>query len=156
MNPILEKYAKLLVNYCLEITAGDQLYIKSTTLAEPLVREVYRQAVRSGAHVEVSLEFREQGRIFMAEAQEAQLQHISPFYRQAMESFNAYLYIRAPFNLLENQNVDGQKVKIHKAANAAINQTYFERTATRALKRNLCQYPTLAAAQNASMSLEEY
>ena len=33
---------------------------------------------------------------------------------------------------------------------------YFERTATRHLKRNLCQFPTLANAQEANMSLEEY
>ncbi|MEM9821087.1 MAG: aminopeptidase [Bacteroidota bacterium] len=156
MNPILEKYAKLLVNYCLEIQEGDKLYIKSSTLAEPLVREVYREAIRAGAHAEVNLEFREKGRIFLEEAQEKQLAYASPFYRQAMEEFDAYVYIRAPFNLLENQNVDAKKVNIHKKANAAINKTYFQRTATRDLKRNLCQYPTLAAAQNAGLSLEEY
>lgn len=156
MNPILQKYAKLLVNYCLEISEGDQLYVKSTTLAEPLVREVYRAAVNAGAHVEVNLEFREQSRIFIEEARESQLKYVSPFYKKAMEEFNAYLHIRAPFNLLENKNVDPAKVKIHKDANAHLNKTYFQRTATRDLKRNLCQYPTLAAAQNAGMSLEEY
>lgn len=156
MNPILEKYANLLVNYCLEIQPGDKLYVKSTTLAEPLVREVYRAAVRAGGLVEVNLAFREQGRIFLEEAEGDQLKYVSPFYKKAMEDFNAYLYIRAPFNLLEDKNVDPAKVKIHKDANADISKTYFKRTATRELKRNLCQYPTLAAAQNAGMSLEEY
>ncbi|MFT5263457.1 MAG: aminopeptidase, partial [Polaribacter sp.] len=37
MNSILSKYAQLLVHYCLDIQKGDRLYIKSTTLAEPLV-----------------------------------------------------------------------------------------------------------------------
>jgi aminopeptidase len=55
MNDILAKYANLLVNYCLEIQKGERLYIKSTTLAEPLVREVYRYAIRAGAHVEIDL-----------------------------------------------------------------------------------------------------
>ena len=53
MQSILQKYANLLVNYCLDIKAGDWLYVSTTTLAEPLVREVYRFAVRAGAHVEV-------------------------------------------------------------------------------------------------------
>ena len=156
MKTILNRYAQLLVNYCLEIKRGDQLYVKTTTLAEPLVREVYREAHRAGATVEVSMDFREQGRIFLEEARGKQLKYVSPFYKEAIENFNAYLYIRAPFNLREDQNADPKKVKIRKEATADISKTYFARTATRELKRNLCQYPTIAAAQNAGMSLEEY
>ena len=156
MNPILKKYANLLVNYCVELKAGDKLYVDSSTLAEPLVREVYRAAIKVGAHVEVNLDFREKGRIFLTEAKEDQLNYVSPFYKQAMEEFDAYLRIRAPYNLREDQNVDPEKVKISKTARADVHKTYFKRTATRELKRNLCQYPTMAAAQNAGMSLEEY
>ena len=156
MNTTLHKYANLLVNYCLDIKRGDQLYIKTTTLAEPLVREVYRAAVRAGATVEVSMEFREQSRIFLQEAKGKQLNYVSPFNKMAMEKFNAYLHIRAPFNLRENQNIDPKKSKTYRTANAGVSKTYFERTATRDLKRNLCQYPTNATAQNAGMSLEEY
>jgi aminopeptidase len=49
MEKILSKYADLLVNYCLDIQQGDKLFVSSTTLAEPLVREVYRHALRAGA-----------------------------------------------------------------------------------------------------------
>jgi aminopeptidase len=156
MNSILSKYAQLLVHYCLDIQKGDRLYIKSTTLAEPLVRDVYRYALRAGAHVETKLAFREEGRIFIKEAGTDQLERVSPFYKEAIDNFDAYLHIRAPFNLYEGQDNDPEKVKLVKAANATINQSYFKRTATRDLKRNLCQYPTMAAAQNAGMSLEAY
>lgn len=156
MLSILSKYADLLVHYCLEIQKGDKLYISSTTLAEPLVREVYRTALRAGALVETDLAFREKNRIFLEEAGDEQLAHVSSFYREAMETFNAYLYIRAPFNLREDQNVDGLQSKKRSEAMAGVNKTYFSRTATRELKRNLCQYPTDASAQEAGMSLEEY
>ncbi len=156
MNPVLRKYAHLLVNYCLDLQQGDRLYLKTTTLAEPLVREVYRAALQAGGSVAVEMNFREQDRILLQEGDEDQLQFVSPLYRQAMEEYEAYLYIRAPFNLFENQAVDPEKSKLRKKALAPISQTYFERTATRALKRNLCQYPTMAAAQNAGMSLEAY
>ncbi|MFT6319700.1 MAG: aminopeptidase, partial [Granulosicoccus sp.] len=63
MDTILSKYANLLVKYCLELKKGDQLFVQTTTLAEPLVREVYRAATRAGAHMEVNMEFREQSRI---------------------------------------------------------------------------------------------
>lgn len=153
---ILEKYAYLLVNYCLELKKGEKLYIQTTTLAEPLVREVYRQALRAGALVEVNMEFREKSRIFITEADEDQLQYVSPFYKQAIETFDAYLVIRAPFNLRENQNVDSKKQKASTKSNKALMSTYFERTANKSLKRSLCQYPTQASAQEAGMSLEEY
>jgi aminopeptidase len=153
---ILQKYAHLLVNYCLELKAGERLFVQSTTLAEPLVRAVYREALKVGAHVEVDLAFREKGRIFNQEANVEQLNYISPLYRLAMEEFEAYLHIRAPFNLREEQNNDVEKSKIRGLASAELNKTYFKRTANRDLKRNLCQFPTDAAAQEAGMSLEEY
>jgi aminopeptidase len=156
MQHILQKYADLLVHYSLDLQKNDKLYINSTTLAEPLVREVYRSALRAGANVEVELDFREKNRIYYEEAGEKQLKYIPTLYEKAMKKFNAYLYIRAPFNLREDQNIDGSKAKIHKDAMSHLHTAYFERTATRELKRNLCQFPTQAAAQEASMSLEEY
>ena len=154
---MLKKYAKLLVNYCLDIKEGDRLFIQTTTLAEPLVREVYREALRAGASlVETDFMFRERSRIFLTEANEAQLRTVSPFYKTAMSEFEAYLHIRAPFNLREDTNVDSAKSKIRGEATKDVSKIYFERTAVRALKRNLCQYPTDASAQEAGMSLEEY
>lgn len=156
MENVLEKYAQLLVHYCLEIKAGDKFYISSTTLAEPLVREVFRIATRAGALVEIDLSIREQNRIFLKEAKSDQLKHVSPLYKMAMEEFDAFLAIRAPFNLREDQNNNAENGKIRQEALKPVLKSYFERTATRDLKRNLCQYPTLASAQEAGMSLEEY
>ncbi len=156
MNTILKKYADLLVNYCVELQPGEKLYVRSSTLAEPLIREVFRSATKAGGHVEIDLDFREKNRIFLSEANDAQLQRIPPLYKMAMETFDAYIYIRAPFNLKEDSNVPKGRSGVRSKAMKEISKRYFERTATKELKRNLCQYPTLAAAQNADMSLEEY
>jgi len=156
MTNMLTKYARLLVHYCVEIKEGDRLYISSTTLAEPLVREIWREALRAGAIVEVDLAFREKNNIFHKEAGEKQLRDVSPLYEMAMREFDAYLNIMAPFNLREDQAVDPEKSRIRKEAIKPVSKMYFERTATRELKRNLCQYPTLANAQEAGMSFEDY
>ena len=156
MENIYSKYAQLLVQYCMEIKEGDKLFVQSTTLAEPLVREVYRHALRKGAIVDVELSFREQGKIMYEEANDLALQYINPTYKAAMNEYNAYLHIRAPFNLKDGGSANPERVKIAKAASAPLNKKYFERTATRDLKRNLCQFPTIAAAQEANMSLEDY
>lgn len=153
---ILKKYANLLTHYCLELKKGEKLFISSTTLAEPLVREVYRSALQLGAKVEVDLTFREKNRILLEEANEDQLDYISILYQNAINDFDAYLVIRAPFNLREDQNVDREKQKKRQEALRPIQQTYFQRTGDRSLKRSLCQYPTAASAQEAGLSLEEY
>lgn len=156
MNEILTKYAKLLVHYCMEIKPGDRLYVRSTTLAEPLIREVYRAALQAGAAVDVDMSFREQNRILVNEASPAGLEHVSPLYRAAMGEYEAFLNIMAPFNLREDQNLDADNNAIRRKALLPMQQDYFRRTADRALKRNLCLFPTDAGAQEAGMSLEEY
>jgi aminopeptidase len=155
-NPLMTKYADLLVRYCLDIQPGDTLLIHSTTLAEPLVREVYRLALRAGGMVDVQLRFQDQNKIFLEEAKEDQLAHISPLYQKAMYEYKAYLRIMAPFNLREDQEVNGESARTQREHYKDIQKTYFSRTATRDLKRNLCLYPTDALAQNAGMSSEEY
>ena len=157
MQPFYAKYAHLLVHYCVSLQPGEKLYVSSSTAAEPLVREVYRAALKAGGIVEVDLAFQGKGRIFMEEAEGAQLAHVNTLYARAVQEFDAYLYIRAPFNLFEDAGAGTtEKLKARKAALQPLQNIYFERTGTRALKRNLCQFPTLAAAQNAGMSLEAY
>lgn len=156
LNPYLEKYARLLVDYCLEIQPGDRLLIRTTTLAQPLVKEVYRCALRRGGHVLLDLSFEGQNAIFMQEAGDDQLSFVSPLYRNAMEQFEAYLYIMAPFNLREDQQTDSEKTTKRQVALSDLQKVYSQRTATRALKRNLCLFPTSASAQKAGMSLDEY
>ena len=157
MTSIYEKYAHLLVNYCMDIQPNDRLYVNTTTLAEPLVREVYRAGLRAGATVEVDMDFREKSKIFYEEAHlDTQLSFVPMQYAKAMTDFDAYLYIKAPFNLRDGNNVDVEKQKIQKAALSPFSKKYFERAATRAMKRNFCLFPTIASAQEAGMSLEEY
>ena len=45
MRSVHEKYAELLVNYCLELKKGETVYIRSSYLAEPLLKEIQREAL---------------------------------------------------------------------------------------------------------------
>lgn len=156
MSSILNKYAKLLVNYCVSLKEGERLLISSTTLAEPLVREVYREALRAGGHPHVQMEFRDQGIIENRESSTKQLQYVDPLYALAMTEFDAYIFIRAPFYSRGTQKMDGEKGKIESAAKKPYRDIYSERTGNLTMKRTLCEYPTVANAQNAGLSLEEY
>ena len=151
-----KRYANLLLDYCLEIKKGQKLYIKSTTLAEPLIRELYRGGVERGAHVVVDMSFRGQNKIFLDNANDDQLAYVTPNHKEAMNNFDAYLYIKAPFNLREDQNIKGEQRKKRSEGLKEVSQAYFSRTASGDMVRSLCLYPTQASAQEAGMSLEEY
>ena len=156
MSSILNKYAKLLVNYCVSLKEGERVMVQSTTLAEPLVREVYREVLRAGGLPHISMDFRDQRTIRLRESNTEQLQYVPPLYSLAMEEFDAHIYIRAPFYSRSTQKVSSEKAKIETQARKPYRTRYSERTASLELKRTLCEYPTLAHAQNAGLSLEEY
>lgn len=154
---VIEKYARLLAHYCLEIRPGDKVFVSTTTLAEPLVRAFYQTALEAGAAlVEVDLAFRDRERIFLHHASDEALQTPGTLSSLAMETFDCFLAIRAPFNLRDLQNAPMDRQKARQKAFETQNKHYFERTADRRLRRNLCQWPTDAAAQEAGMSLSEY
>jgi aminopeptidase len=153
---VLQKYANLLVDYCLSIQAGQKVYIVSTPLAEPLIKEVYKELLKAGAVVEIKLLLPEENKIFLDHANNHQLTYVSSITQLIYETFDAYLYIRAPYNLREDQNIDRKKSAVKAEANAILNTIFSQRTASGSLKRCICQYPTYAGAQEAGMSLEEY
>jgi aminopeptidase len=156
MQTILKKYAHLLVNYCLQIKDGDKLYISTTTLAEPLVKEVYREAIRKGAFVNVDLTFESQNHIMVSEGNDSQLSYIDTHVLDIMSTYDAYLSIRAPFDTLEDYTGLEEKLALRNQALSPVNKIYFDRIADKSLKRCLCQYPTQYSARLAGMSLDDY
>ena len=55
MDPRISRWAKTLVNYCLEVQPGHIVYILAEPVAESLVAEVYRETLRAGGHPVVQL-----------------------------------------------------------------------------------------------------
>ncbi len=153
---LLQKYADLLLHYCLQVKEGQRLFVSSSVLAEPLLLEIHREATKSGVAVEYDLAFKDKAFVYWLEAKGNLLDMESAFHLYAMEHFDAYLAIRAPYDLHEDLPATPEQKKRRAAAGAKANQFYFNRTADKSLVRNLCQYPTEASASAAGMTLEEY
>jgi aminopeptidase len=155
-EPVLQAYSDLLLDYCLQVISGQKLFIQSTTLAEPLVARLYAGALQRNAIVEVNLSFDKQEELFNQFAHEAVARWVNPTYALAMQSFDAYLYIRAPFETSANAPMAKNMSEIRRDALRPFQKMYSERTGSKAMRRSLCQYPTLASAKDAEMTLEEY
>lgn len=156
MENIYSKYAKLLVQYCLQVKEGDKVFIRSSYLAEPLLQEVLRETALAGGHALMNLEIQDQTKITLDNSSVENLRKSSAVDKLIMESFNCYLAIKAPFNLRDTQNIDPEKRRASSEGGKESNKIYMQRTGTYDLRRNLCQFPTQAGAQEAGMSLKEY
>ncbi len=151
----IDKYAHLLVNYCVSLQPGERLFVNSTTLAEPLVTAIYRESLKAGGHCEFSLATRGQGEALRDYGSPEQFAYLPTLHNKAIHEFEAYLNIMAPFNLREPEAAQELR-EARRQAFQPMHTAYFARTADRRLKRSLCIYPTEALAEEAGMSLEEY
>src|ERR1043165_165130 len=158
LNEMNEKYARLLVKYCLGVKKHDNVYITSSYLAEDLVREVAREVYKAGGIPLVNVEMRGIAELALMHGEEHQLAWVNPVRKHIFENFDCYLNIRAPFERGDDEKepADPEKFKIHQKAQQEINRIYFERTGNGSMRRSLCQYPTQAAADDAHMTLEDY
>ena len=151
----LDRYAHLLVNYCVSLQPDERLFVSSTTLAEPLIDAVYRECLKAGGHCEFSLITRGQAQALREYASPEQAAYIPTLEERALNEFEAYIAIKAPFSLREPEPSAVLK-QARREAFKPLHDTYFARTADRRLKRSLCIYPTPALAEEAGMTLEEY
>jgi aminopeptidase len=159
-NEMLDRYADLLVRYCVSLREGERLLVKSTTLGEPLVRRIHREALKAGGIVEVMLEMEGQvDALLRYGSREALLTPAMQFDR-AMREFDAYIHVMAPYSLRSagggEEEVSKERVRLRNEGLRGAHEAYYSRTATRALKRTLCQYPTEVDAREAGMTLEAY
>lgn len=157
-NSVREKYAKLLVNYCLAVKKNDKVYINSTYLAEDLLREVAKEVYIAGGIPVMNIELQGFGELALMYGEGHQLSWVNPMKKHIMETFDCYLNIRAPFDKGdgESEPADEARFKLLQQAQQEINKIYFERIGNGSMRRCLCQYPTQAGADDARMSLAEY
>ncbi len=156
MKSIYAKYADLLTNYCIKAKLGDKILIKSSYLAEPLLKELIVAIGTVGAMPIFDIEFQDQTFLTLQNVSEEMLKWENPTSITNMEQINGYISILSSFNLRSTQHIDPIKRSAYQAGNATASSIYTKRTGNYDLRRTLCLFPTQAAAQEAKMSLTDY
>ncbi len=156
MDPRLTRMAEVLVDYSLELKPGDKFVIESNEQAAPLIKEVYRLALKRGAHPEVQLELEDLSRIFFDTATDEQLQYVSPLKEKMLLEYDKFLSIIADYNTKSLNNVPSSRIALRRRALAPLNQRFMERAARGEMRWCVAPFPTQALAQEAAMSLDEY
>ena len=152
----LEKLAYILVNHSLELKKDDLFVISGGTIAAPLIKEVYKQAIKAGAHPYIRIGIDGLAETYYKNASDRQLKYMSPIDKFETERIDARLGIISSENTRSLTNIDPEKQAMASVAHKEIHEIFLERAAKKELRWCVTQYPTNAAAQDSDMSLEEY
>ena len=151
-DPRVEAYARLLVERCVDVQAGQQVLVTSSPLARPLVEEVVRWIARRSAYALVRYMYDTTAIAWAAEAPEEVLAEMAPIERYTHEHVDADIIIVAPENTRDLSALASDRVALRRQAQ----RPAMERRLSLAVPWVGCQYPTPALAQEAGLSLEAY
>ena len=155
-DPRVAKLADLLVNYSLELKPGQLVRIDAGTVAAPLVRELYRAALRAGANPRTRVEVEGIDVIAVNESTEEQLTFVSEVERFDVEHVDAVITIWADRNTRSLSQSDPERVSKRIASQRTLTNRLWERIDDGQAKWVGTRFPTDAHAQDAEMALAEY
>ncbi len=156
-NPIIAKYADVLVNYSTKVSKNDLVIIYARGIeAQPLVKEIYKLCLKNGANPIVRASMDEIAETFIKYANDSQLEFIDEMSKTEVEKADVMIFIGAPNNIKNMANADTTKLAKRSRATHPILAKRLERSARGDMRWVIADYPTNALAQEANMSLEEY
>jgi aminopeptidase len=143
-------FARLLAGYCLEVTDGQQVVVRASSLAAPLLLELQRELLERGAWPLLRVEVPGQTPGFYRHARDEHLDGYSALAYDEARKADASLAIQAPENTRALAAIDPERLR-----RAAVGR---EPVRKAALKRRWCitVWPTEALAQEAGLPLAAY
>lgn len=151
LHPIHETYAKLLVDYCLEVKPGDRVAINVETPALAMARAVTREVLKAGGFPLLRLSYPELALDVLTLASDAYFDSEPSVELSEVQQVQAWLRIGAPTNTRLLQGVDKTRITRLARRNRPVQDYRIQHT-------RWCGtlYPTAAAAQDAGMDLDSY
>jgi aminopeptidase len=149
-DEFINRWADLLVNYCLRVVAGETILIGSELPARPLVEACFRALVLRGANPVLRMELPGLLEFFLEHATEVQLAQLPALGLFDAAAADARIRIEAEADPRSMRSIDPARQAALDRARAPIRQ------AARQKRWVLTQYPTEAYAAEAGMTLEAY
>ena len=129
MDPRVDKLAKVLLHYSLDLKKGKILKIQGELVALPLIKAAYAEAVRLGAHPYVRIIVPDNEEAFLKHASENQLKFISPLARLEVNRIDALLHIWATENSRYLSSVDPKRQARMLKYQTPLKRRFFQRLA---------------------------
>ena len=143
-------FARLLAGYCLEVAPGQQVVLRSTTLAAPLLLELQREVLERDAWPLLRVELPGQTRGYYTHARDAHLDGYAPLALEEARRADSSLGIQAPENTRALVGIDPERIARAGRGRQPVRAA--------GLRRRWCLtvWPTEALAQEAGLALPDY
>ena len=143
-------FARLLCGYCLDVRPDQQVVVRSTTLAAPLLLAVQRELLEREAWPLLRVELPGAAEEWWDAARDRHLDAFAPAELAEAEQTDASLTIHAPDNATALAGVDPARIARAAAARAPVREA--------SMRRRWCGtlWPTPAGAQRAAMGTAEF
>lgn len=155
-DPRAEQYARLLVERCVDVQPGWQVLVLSTPLARPVLERVCEAIGERAAYALLRLDFAQEqlpvAHAWTRTAPEELLGKLAPADLHMVETIDARIMIAAPENTRDGVELPAERQVLVRQAT----QPYYERTMSMEIPWVSCYFPTVAAAQDAGMTLEAF
>jgi aminopeptidase len=155
-DPRLTKLADVLVGYSTGVRKGDLVNIHAEPVAMPLIEAVYRAVLRAGGHPFWTPKCEVLHEAFLSEASDAQLDYVSPLDLERVGRIDVHIGLWSEVNTRYLSRIDPARIAREQAARRPVRKIFMQRESTHELRWCGSQYPTLASAQDAEMSLRQY
>jgi aminopeptidase len=160
-DPRIEKLARVIVDYSVEVRKGDLVVLGGPPLAEPLIVELYRAVLRAGGHPWVRLIPSECSEVLLADGSDEQLAYCGPLDKAAIQKADVLIKIWSEDNTKALSNTDPKRQAVASKGRKPIMATMMKRSSLPANDPNYLRwtgtlFPTQAHAQDAHMSLRDY
>ena len=152
----IERLADVVVNYSLPLSEGDTVLIQGPALAEDLLVELVRAAIRAGAIPRVRASVQGTDEAYLTRASDEQLDHLPQWSLDEMGSVDARISVVGAWNTRELTGVDPAKMARRSRAAQPLMAQFMERSASGDLRWCVTAAPCEAFAQDAGMSLDAY
>lgn len=150
MAPDPAAFADLLVGYCLDVRPHQQVLVRSSSLAAPLLVELQRAILAADAWPTLRVEVPGQARAFYEHAKDWQLDELPPLALHEAKKCERVLAIQAPDDVRELAAIDPDRLLRARRARQPIQE--------QTMRKRWCStiWPTPALAAAAGLEFEEY
>ena len=153
---MLSKFARLILDYCVEVRKLDEVLIISSYEAYPLIRELWKGIVERGAYPRLVISDEVLTEIFYKYAGNDLLKYLSKIDEFIAENINVRISILSSTHTKPLINISPEKLRIRAQATKKLTEIFMKRDSEGSLRWVVTAYPTRSLAQEASMSPLEY
>jgi aminopeptidase len=150
VGPDPDAFARLLAGYCLDVQPGQQVLVRTTTLAAPLLLALQRELLEREAWPLLRTELPGQSEGFWAAARDVHLDGFPPLDLEEARSADARLIIQAPENTRALAGADPAAMARAARARSPIREASMQQRWCGTL------WPTPAGAQQAGMGTSAF